>query len=98
MVLLRREENCHIDLNNMLLTFKEQAHFLLTGFSNSRGRITRLEAGTHLTANMKMGLFVLFLCSFKFSVLSLSCLFYKAAKALSPYSKALKAISHGQQS
>lgn len=83
MVLLRGEENCHIDLNNMLLTAKEQAHFLLTGFSNSRGRITRLEAGRHLAANMKMVLFVLILCSLN-SLCFAACLFFKTAKHFHP--------------
>jgi len=78
-VLLTGEKNCYIDLNNMLLTVKEQAHFLLTGFSNSRGRITRLEAGRHLAANMKMVLFVLILCSLN-SLCFAACLFYKAAE------------------
>lgn len=73
----------------MLLTVKERAHFLLTGFSNSRGRITRLEAGRHLAANMKMGLFVLVLCSFKLSVLCFLPVL-QSWKALSPCSKLWK--------
>lgn len=92
MVLLRGEENCRINLNNTLLTVKEQEHFLLTGFSNSRGRIRRLEAGRYSAANMKMGLFVLLLCSFNLSVLCYKPVL-ESCKALSH----LKAISHGQQ-
>jgi len=86
MVLLRGEEDCYIDLNNMLVTVKEQAHFLLTGFSNSRQRIIRLEAGRHLAENTKMVLFVLVLCSLKLSVLC--CMpVLQSCKALSPYSE-----------